>query len=67
MPTKIPFYVAAVVKPLLPSFSLLSSFFKGCVTEGIRGLPSYLQRSFEHGSHMVSVDKFRVLFALILG
>ena len=53
--------------PFCTFFSLLSSFFKGCATEGILGLPRCLWCSFEHIYHMVIVYKRRAPLALVLG
>ena len=64
---QIPSMLPLLSSPFCTFFSLLSSFFKGCATEGILGLPRCLWCSFEHIYHMVIVYKRRAPLALVLG
>src|SRR5437016_10286177 len=64
---QIPSMLPLLSSPFCTFFSLLSSFFKGCATEGILGIPRCLWCSFEHIYHIVIVYKRRAPLALVLG
>src|SRR5438132_11066349 len=64
---QIPSMLPLLSSPFCTFFSLLSSFFKGCATEGILGIPRCLWCSFEHIYHIVIVYKLRAPLALVLG